>query len=358
MTRFVSVGDIMLGDSSNTVGFGLHSRYPHADVLQVLADLAPRFAGADVVLGNLECPLTPVGVGDSAWARDQMRGDITYAAALRAVGFTAISVGNNHAMQHGEAGFEETVCALRKAGLHVVGLRGAPPWACQPIRTVSGSGANVVVLGYSWRPRQYGTGPTPYADAPLDALLPDIERAASSADVVIVSMHWGDEFVCQPSTETVAAARAMVSAGASCVVGHHPHVTQPVTMISGRPVAFSLGNAVSDMSWLPSLREGYLLDAVFSSGAPEIRVSQILIDNDYRIRIGTDVTARARTLVPLDAEQYRTAVRRGLATQRSAQYSHLITNATRLAPGVLSTLVGTTVRNKWRALCGAAGAGT
>jgi len=97
---------------------------------------------------------------------------------------------------------------------------------------------------------------------------------------------------------------------------------------------------------------------VFSSGAPEVGVSQLLMDSDYRIRIGNDVTAMARTLVPLDAEPYRTAVRRGLTTQRSAQYSHLITNATRLAPGVLRALVATTVRNKWRALCGAAKTGS
>jgi len=350
MIRFVAVGDLMLGDSSSTVGFGIHSRYAGRTIAEVFSDLAPLLAGADVVLGNLECSLSPVGVGDSRWARDQMRGDVVYATAIREAGFTSISIGNNHAMQHGDAGFAATVRALRDAGLHVIGLRGSPPWACDPVRTESSTGSSVTVLGYSWRPRQYGMGQTPYADAPLEAVLRDIIRAAATSDVVIVSLHWGDEFVSQPSEADVAAARAMIAAGASCLVGHHPHVTRPVVTMSDRLVAFSLGNAVSDMLWMPALREGYLLDTVLGDEPSVFRVTRLHTDSEYRIRLGGEVPASALALVPLATGQYREAVQRGLSSQRAAQYSYLLKNATRLASGVLSTLIATTVRNKWRTI--------
>lgn len=350
MIRLAAVGDLMLGDSSSTVGFGMHSRYVGREILQVFPELAPRLAGADVALGNLECVLTPTGLGDSRWARDQMRGDVAYAAALREVGFTAISVSNNHAMQHGDAGFADTVRALQDEGLHVVGLRGSPPWACQPVRVTSATGASAIVLGYSWRPRQYGTGETPYADAPLPGVLSDITRAAAASDVVIVSLHWGDEFVSQPSEGDVAAARSMITAGASCLVGHHPHVTRPVVAMGDGVVAFSLGNAVSDMSWMPALREGFLLDAVLGGDLPASRVTRLQSDAAYRVRIGSDVHESAQALLPVADARYRDAVQRGLSAQRAAQYAHLLRNARRLAPGVFSTLLATTARNKWRAL--------
>ena len=350
MMRLVAVGDLMLGDSANTVGFGVNSRYPGATIAQVFTELTTRLEGADIVLGNLECPLSPAGVGESAWARDQMRGDAAYAAALRTAGFTSISIANNHAMQHGESGFAATVGALREAGLHIVGVRGSPPWACEPVRTVTAAGTSIVLLGYCWRPRQYGEGPPPFADASLDGVLGDIERAAATTDVVIVSLHWGDEFVSQPSETDVLAARSMIAAGASCLVGHHPHVTRPVVMLDDQPVAYSLGNAVSDMLWMPALREGFLLDAVLGSEQTTMRVTRLLTDAEYRIRVGEDVRFRADALAPLDAREYSDAVQQGLSEQRAAQYAHLLRNSTRLAPGVLKTLVTTSARNKWRAL--------
>ena len=354
MIRCAAVGDLMLGDSTNTVGFGVHSRYPGRSIATVFAALTPHLAGSDIVLGNLECPLTSVGTGETRWARDQMRGDPDYATALRNAGFTVISVGNNHAMQHGDDGFAATVAALRAAGIQVAGLRGAAPWACDPVHVHTASGASAIVLAYSWRPRQYGTGAPPYADATLEQVLEDVHRAASLVDAVVVSLHWGDEFVTQPAHDDVQAADAIIAAGAACVVGHHPHVTRPVVSVRNRPVAFSLGNAVSDMLWMPALRAGYLLTTTLDGDQTSFRVQRLATTDDYCIAVHDDVAIAELSLSPLEPSTYRAAVSHGLATQRRAQYGYLVRNAGRLAPGVLGTLVRTTVRNKWQALRGRA----
>ena len=203
MIRVAAVGDLMLGDSSITVGFGVHARYPSSQLGQLFTELAPRLRGADVAIGNLECALTPVGVGASRWARDQMRGDEAYARVLSDAGFTAIAVANNHAVQHGDAAFERTVAVLRAAGLLVLGVRGSRRGTANQ-STYSNGDESVALLAYSWRPRQYGAGPPPYAEVHEAAVLADVARARATHTSVIVSLHWGVEFVTQPSTAEVA----------------------------------------------------------------------------------------------------------------------------------------------------------
>jgi poly-gamma-glutamate synthesis protein (capsule biosynthesis protein) len=70
---------------------------------------------------------------------------------------------------------------------------------------------------------------------------------AQKADVVIVSVHGGEEYADQPPARTRALLHAFVDAGADVVVGHHPHVVQGVEWYSGRPIFYSLGNALMQM---------------------------------------------------------------------------------------------------------------
>jgi poly-gamma-glutamate synthesis protein (capsule biosynthesis protein) len=82
-----------------------------------------------------------------------------------------------------------------------------------------------------------------------------VREAAAGADAVIVSLHWGDEYAPQPRAEDVALARALADAGALVVIGHHPHVLQPIELYrradgSTAVIAYSLGNFVSNQSRL------------------------------------------------------------------------------------------------------------
>lgn len=351
MIRLTAVGDLMLGDSATTVGFGLRSRYPGAQLSEVFAELAPRLQNRDIVIGNLECPLTATGVGESRWARDQMRGDAAYARVLRQTGFTAIAVANNHAMQHGDVGFYQTVEALRTEGLLVLGLRGTKPWHSEPVSYTHSSGATVIMLGYSRRPRQYGLGTPGYADADEAGILDDVARARALSDSVVVSLHWGVEFVNRPSESEVRFARALANAGAQVVVGHHPHVVRPVETLDGAIIAYSLGNCVTDMLWSNRLREGALLEVDLAPRQANARVTATRVDDDYRVRVYSETTREPdQTASPLETSEYERLCDVELRKQRTDAYRYAARNLFRYSPATLVRLVGTTATNKWQAL--------
>src|SRR5881227_2255355 len=105
------------------VEVGFHSRYPK-DATSAFAAVAQLLEHGEITIGNLECLLAPSPTGVSRYRGDQMRGDPEYAANLQRCGFTALSVANNHAMQHGKSAFDATVDALQEAGIACLGLRG------------------------------------------------------------------------------------------------------------------------------------------------------------------------------------------------------------------------------------------
>ena len=120
--------------------------------------------------------------------------------------------------------------------------------------------------------------------ARLKALDTLIGGAKEKADYVIVSVHWGDEYMVEPSAEQTRLAKRMVNAGADLILGHHPHVLQPVVRYL-RPsggeglVAFSLGNFVANQSYFynlfsspaipsqPTTRDSAILEIEFFSEA-------------------------------------------------------------------------------------------
>jgi poly-gamma-glutamate synthesis protein (capsule biosynthesis protein) len=170
-------------------------------------------------------------------------------------------VANNHAFDQGRPGFEETLRRLRAAGLVAIGA-GTEGHAAGPVRLEAG-GLSIAFLGYAAFFNSEGNAcPKREAGAPpcvqasqLDRkrILEDVRAAAAEADAVVVSLHWGVEYDQQPRAEDVALAHAIVDAGALVVLGHHPHVLQPIELYRGADgrvgvVAYSLGNFVSNQS--------------------------------------------------------------------------------------------------------------
>jgi glycosyltransferase involved in cell wall biosynthesis/poly-gamma-glutamate capsule biosynthesis protein CapA/YwtB (metallophosphatase superfamily) len=349
--RLVAVGDVMLGDSAICVGFGFHSRYPR-DAAPALARVAPLLGRGEIVLGNLECLLTRKGRGRTRLSTDQMRGDPEYARALHAAGFTALGVANNHAMQHGIAAFEETVSTLEAVGIACLGLRGKDGWCSSPVIQKTGDGLRVGLLGYSWRPRQYDYTTPPYAEGDVKAVEDDVRRLGAMADVVIVSLHWGEEFLTAPSNGEVDAARRIIEAGAAVIVGHHPHVVRPVEQYRRGVICYSLGNFVTDMVWQPPLRSGAVFECRLGDAAiSEPRLAKTRVDDSYAPAVEeSEIRIQQKPVVGMDDSAYLAAAAESVSRQRRAAYGYAIRNSFRYSPAVLVDLVGTTLRNKVAAL--------
>jgi poly-gamma-glutamate synthesis protein (capsule biosynthesis protein) len=234
----------------------MHQDVKHAASLQpdgfsaLWADLVPLFKGADLAFGNLETPVAPVT--GRPGVPFQFNAPETLPAALRASGFTVLSTANNHAFDQGAKGVRETLERLRAEHLVTIGSGEDRPKA-ETLRIVERQGLRVAFLGFTdifnLDLNRRATEPWVRPMDPEPAVLA-VKEARSQADVVIVSVHWGNEYQHTPTKRQRDIAQALVAAGCDVILGHHPHVLQPVEIVecNGRKalVAFSMGNFISN----------------------------------------------------------------------------------------------------------------
>jgi poly-gamma-glutamate synthesis protein (capsule biosynthesis protein) len=344
--RVVAVGDLQLGDSPTAVGFGFRSRHPDERTMHAWADYVGGILGeADLAFGNLEGVISEAGLQPGVWRSVQLRGRPFYPRHLRDAGFHVVNVANNHSFQHGIAAFEDTVRLVQEAGLGVVGMRGEAPWSSVPWVS-SIRGRTVGVLGYCLRPRQYSPERPPYAEGTPVAIAEDVSRLRRAVDSVIVSLHWGEEFVATPSEHEVAIATEIVSSGADLILGHHPHVLRDVQRIGGAIVAYSLGNFSGDMVWHEPLRTGGVLRCLLADGVREANVQPVRIHRDHLPRPVGEPRPPSERIATLDEMTYARAIERTIRAQRTAAYAYTLRNLFRFPPRMLLQLGARTVRNK------------
>lgn len=236
--------------------------------------------GAVLAFGNLEVPLTTSDA--SAEKAATHRADPKRAVDVVDLGFDVVTLANNHMLDFGVEGMRDTLSALSAAGVGYVGAGENDREARRPLyrSTVSG---DVALIGLcaalppgfaasTSRPgvaplrvlQQVSVDPALAAEQPgmapfvhtrpyqpdLDAACAEVAAARANADLVVVAVHWGVPAGFAPASYGVLAeyqrpmGHALVDAGADLVVGHHPHVVQPVEEYRGALIAYSIGNFV------------------------------------------------------------------------------------------------------------------
>jgi hypothetical protein len=199
----------------------------------------------DFVFGNLEGTLTDVSespkCGPGSHECFAFRAPPEYAHYLRAAGFTVMNDANNHSYDFGEAGEDETVAALKRAGIAQTGLPGE-------ITVLEHAGTRVAFLGFA-----------PYSNTASLTDLPAAEalirEADAEADIVVVAIHAGAEgsdaqhvtgseetYLGEDRGNAEEFAQMAVRAGADLILGSGPHVLRGMEVYRGRLVAYSLGN--------------------------------------------------------------------------------------------------------------------
>jgi poly-gamma-glutamate synthesis protein (capsule biosynthesis protein) len=198
---------------------------------------------ADIVFGNLECPVTQGGVRalGKTWT---FRAPARNLEALKAMGFNLVNIANNHVMDYGPGGFRDTMAALEAAGLPFIG-GGKDRAEAEQLRVVTVRGLRVGLLGFtSTFPESAWAGPrkpgVAYSDQ--DRAGGIVRQARSRCDVLVVSFHGGTELADEPNDVQKAFAHLAIDSGADVFIGHHPHVIQPMELYQGKPILYSLGN--------------------------------------------------------------------------------------------------------------------
>ncbi len=212
---------------------------------------------------------TPVAPAHSKGSKPFMfDAPVALVEALKANGIKIVSFANNHVMDQGWAGFAETREHLREEGMLFAGSGDTAQQTWQPVITE----ANGIKVGWLGMTRWLNGNRNPDKDdqphvnffpypgeaggaAGMDetGVLAAIKQARGQCDFLVVSIHWGIEYAPAPRPEDVETAHKMLEAGASVIVGHHPHVLQPVETYrtaDGRDavIFYSLGNFLSNQS--------------------------------------------------------------------------------------------------------------
>ena len=280
--RFGAVGDVSLGDHPLCVGFGGYSEFRKRPASFPFNFVKTEFDKCDVLFGNLECAISQSGVDPRSHDSVQMRGQAGFVDALSHAGFTVMNMANNHSLQHGEETFLETRELLLDNEIQPVGVSTDSHRTAVPTVTEA-HGVKLGFLGYSLRPRQYFENNPIYSEGSREGILRDTRLLRSNVDCVIVSLHWGDEFIHRPSPEEIQLAHEIIDAGAKLIIGHHPHVLRGIEHYGEGVIAYSLGNFVCDMLWDEALRETAILQCNISkTGISDLALLPCRIGNKYQ----------------------------------------------------------------------------
>ncbi len=262
VTRLVLGGDVML---SRHVGRLARRRN---DPAWPFRDVAGYLAAADVAFVNLESPFSDRG-------RLVERGMVFKAEpatieGLRLAGIDVVSTANNHARDCGAYGLEYTLRWLGEHGIRAAGT-GVDEQAARAGAVLERNGLRFGFLAYTYDQSNGNHKDRDPRVAMLDAekMREDVERMRSRAEVVVVSMHAGEEYRARPGREQVEFARAAIEAGARVVAGHHPHVVQPAERYLGGVIFYSLGNLVFDQFHRKDTQVGALAEVTFRGAALE-----------------------------------------------------------------------------------------
>lgn len=238
---------------------------------------------ADVCLGNLEGPISTRSTQRPGAESTVFRGAPAAASRLRAAGIDVLNIANNHILQHGREAFSDTVEHLRRNGIDPIGLVGERMTSRPVVRTWAG--VTIGFLGYSFVPERYYRGPLPYVNAGISEVVRDLGKLRNEVDCIVVSVHWGVEGRDRPNAEMIESARRMVGAGATVIVGHHPHYFQPIERRGRSLIAYSLGDFLFDLFWDDRAVESAILRiSLEREGVADFDLLPVRLDRDYRIR--------------------------------------------------------------------------
>jgi poly-gamma-glutamate capsule biosynthesis protein CapA/YwtB (metallophosphatase superfamily) len=235
--KVIAVGDMMLDGTARPVMQANGYDYP-------FTDMRSYFAGAQIVFGNLEGPLTTRGTPEQDKTYVFRSPPDKVGQALRNAGFTVVSLANNHTLDFGAEGLAETIEALDAVGIAHVGAGENLQAARRPAFFDVG-GKRVAVLAYSLTLPEhfYAEANKPGTAFGHEAhVRADVVAARQQADIVLVSFHWGQEGKTTLREYQTRLGHVAIDAGAAAVIGHHPHILQGIEHYKDGVILYSLGN--------------------------------------------------------------------------------------------------------------------
>ena len=263
--------------------------YADNDFTAVFASVGERLRRADAAIVSMEVSLVPEEFVTPCLETFILSAPVAAADALASAGVDVVTLAGNHAADcYGGCGrataLASTIRVLEARGIAHAGTGVTLADVRRPA-LIERDGVRIAVLSYEGQAADYfATDDTPGV-APLreDILRADIAAARAVADHVIVAFSSGVEYVTTTLRQQDDAVRIAMEAGATLVIGNHPHAIQPLVELNGAIAAFALGNFVFDQDWSAETTQSILLEAGFrADGLIGYRVRPVVIRHNHR----------------------------------------------------------------------------
>jgi len=236
------------------------------DFRPTLTHIRP-FLNADLSLVNMETPVDVLGDNRDIthWPRFNVPFEVL--EALDYAGFDRLITANNHSVDRGFDGLLATINNIERAGLTQTGMY-ATQEDFDTLTVLDVNGVQVGLIAYTWSLNGLDPILTPeqnsfavrrfngYSLESIPAMAEDFARLREAgAEVVVVSLHWGLEYVDGPTNMQMQIGRALVEAGADIIMGHHSHTPQPLEWHEREDgsrglIIYSLSNFLADQTRL------------------------------------------------------------------------------------------------------------
>ena len=241
-------------------------------------------SNVDLLLINFENAAT--SSGDALKGDVPLKCDPSYVPLAKANNVTVAGLANNHAIDYGITGMQDTLENLKSADITPMGAGNTEDEAHQAV-VKDVNGRKVTILNYmdsenfaeySYEAMPYANGSNPGYSA-YDSEDAQKQIAANNdSDLIVAYLHFGNEYFNSPNENQVKIAHELIDYGADVVVGSHPHVTQGIEMYNGKPIFYSLGNFIFDQS-NTATHSAYFVQIDLVNDTGECTVYPIYISN-------------------------------------------------------------------------------
>ncbi|ESY17205.1 MULTISPECIES: CapA family protein [unclassified Mesorhizobium] len=287
--HLAAVGDVM-------TGMRMRHRIRRFGPDYCFAWVRPILSRCTLITGNQEGPFSSHSEKDETTRNYSYKVDPKSASVLRRAGFAAMTVANNHIQDCGREGVIETLNTLEQHHIRPYGGGRNQNGAHDPA-IFDGTDIRVGLLGYYWNRRTAAHADLPGSAQDLAELVErDLARLRPLVDRIAVMVHWGVPYQRQPTEEDRMKAQLFIDLGADAVIGHHPHILQPVEIYKARPILYSVGNFAFGSG--NSKGESILPCFYFGAGQIDLDIYPVYVQNrdprlDYQPKIMGGAAGRA-----------------------------------------------------------------
>ncbi len=255
-------GDIMLdrGVKHMVKTHGEDYTFPFLKIKEVLD-------GADVLFGNLEIMISDKG--RDVGGKYSFRAEPNAVEGLVFAGFDIVTLANNHTFDWGREAFEDTMKRLQDNDILYTGAGFNKEEAHSPTTIIMDDNFSIGFLGYTefLFPSAMATSErSGVTTLNIENMERDIGSAKEEVDFLVVTFHYGTEYRKKPNANQIFWSESAIDFGADIIIGHHPHVTQPVEIYNDKYIAYSLGNFIFDQYFSEETMKGFMLEVKIIDG--------------------------------------------------------------------------------------------